>query len=166
MNLKKISYYAKQALVRAVTLHIPLSSNCLLRTVSKTYFLEIAEYGMGNEVSTYGDVYSYGVLLLEMFTGKRPTNDMFKDSLSLGRFVKAALPVQVLEIADPILVQEVEGKTSVNTPHGHRRESGRRIQECLASIFTIGVACSEEIPRERKGISNVVIELHSIRNKL
>lgn len=160
MNLKKVSYYAKQALVRAVTLHIPLSSNCLLRTVSKTYFLEIAEYGMGNEVSTYGDVYSYGVLLLEMFTGKRPTNDMFKDSLSLSRFVKAALPVHVLEIADPILVQEAEGRTSVNTPHGHR------IQECLASIFTIGVACSEEIPRERKGISNVVTELHSIRNKL
>nr|TKR66482.1 hypothetical protein D5086_0000311720 [Populus alba] len=90
----------------------------------------------------------------------QPPNMAWEMSLSLSRFVKAALPVQVLEIADPILVQEVEGETSVNTPHGHR------IQECLASIFTIGVACSEEIPRERKGISNVVTELHSIRNKL
>ena len=43
----------------------------------------IAEYGMGNEVSIYGDVYSYDILLLEMFTVKRPTDDMFHDSLSL-----------------------------------------------------------------------------------
>jgi serine/threonine protein kinase len=58
-----------------------------------------AEYGMGSEVSTYGDVYSYGILLSEMFTGKRPTeeifkrptDEIFKNSLSLHEFVKTAL---------------------------------------------------------------------------
>ncbi|XP_028102993.1 putative receptor-like protein kinase At3g47110 [Camellia sinensis] len=46
------------------------------------------EYGMGSEVSAYGDIYSFGILLLEMLTGKRPTDEMFKDGLSLHSFVK------------------------------------------------------------------------------
>ncbi|RXH94627.1 hypothetical protein DVH24_024311 [Malus domestica] len=50
------------------------------------------EYGMGNEVSTYGDVYSYRILLLEMLTGKRPTDEMFKDDLNLHNFIRIALP--------------------------------------------------------------------------
>ena len=47
---------------------------------------------MGGEVSTKGDVYSYGFLVLEMFIGRMPTNDMFKDDLNLHNFVKMALP--------------------------------------------------------------------------
>ncbi|TYH00333.1 hypothetical protein ES288_A10G267200v1 [Gossypium darwinii] len=41
------------------------------------------EYGTESELSTNGDVYSYGILLLEMLTGKRPTNERFKEGLSL-----------------------------------------------------------------------------------
>ena len=70
----------------------------------------IAEYGMGNEVSIYGDVYSYGILLLEMFTGKIPTDNMFHDSLSLRDFVKETLPEQIIDIIDPVVLGERQGR--------------------------------------------------------
>ncbi|KAK1383815.1 hypothetical protein POM88_021550 [Heracleum sosnowskyi] len=58
------------------------------------------EYGMGGEVTTQGDVYSYGILLLELFTGRRPTDNRFSDGLNLHNFVKAAVPDQVTVIVD------------------------------------------------------------------
>ncbi|XP_058006605.1 probable LRR receptor-like serine/threonine-protein kinase At3g47570 [Hevea brasiliensis] len=59
------------------------------------------EYGIGSQTSTSGDIFSYGILLLEMFTGKRPTDHMFKEGTSLRNFVKRALPEQVTQILDP-----------------------------------------------------------------
>ena len=52
-------------------------------------FANIAEYAEGCVVSGLGDIYSLGILLLEMFTGRSPTDDMFKDSLDLHRFAAA-----------------------------------------------------------------------------
>lgn len=49
------------------------------------------EYGLGNKVSIYGDTYSFGVLLLEIFTGKRPTDADFAQDLSLHRYEQIAL---------------------------------------------------------------------------
>ncbi|XP_065635307.1 probable LRR receptor-like serine/threonine-protein kinase At3g47570 [Quercus suber] len=125
------------------------------------------EYGMGNEVSIYGDVYSYGILLLEMFTGKRPTDNIFKDNLNLHDFVTGALPKQVSNIVDPIILWESEDmETRTNDTHIQNRIGHPKILECLILIFEIGVSCSMESPRERMNISDVVAQLHLIREKL
>ncbi|KAM1287558.1 hypothetical protein ACFX2J_001470 [Malus domestica] len=115
------------------------------------------EYGMGSEVSTSGDVYSYGILLLEMLTGKRPTDDMFKDGLNLHSFVVNAVPEHVEEICDPVLLQNEEKNG------GDRRQ---KVEECLISLARIGVACSAAMPRERKDMTNVISELCLIRDVL
>ncbi|RHN54655.1 putative protein kinase RLK-Pelle-LRR-XII-1 family [Medicago truncatula] len=50
------------------------------------------EYGMGSEVSTCGDMYSFGILMLEMLTGRRPTHEVFEDGQNLHNFVAISLP--------------------------------------------------------------------------
>ena len=47
-----------------------------------------------------GDVFSFGVLLLEMFTGKAPTDAMFVDGLTLQGFVEIAFPEKLMDIVD------------------------------------------------------------------
>nr|KJB73881.1 hypothetical protein B456_011G258300 [Gossypium raimondii] len=122
---------------------------------------------MGSELSTNGDVYSYGILLLEMLTGKRPTNERFKEGLSLHNFVKAALPNRVVEIIDPILLQEsVRGGTVADITLNENNLGNDEYLQCLNSIFKIGLTCSTESPSERMDMSDVVTKLCSIRDKL
>jgi serine/threonine protein kinase len=119
-------------------------------------------------VSIYGDVYSYGILLLEMFTGKRPTDNIFKDNLNLHDFVKAALSNRMTDNIDPILFWErEEGETRMNDITRNEGQNGSpKSHECLILILEIGVACSVKFPRERMNMSAVIIELLSIRQKL
>ncbi|XP_048446341.1 putative receptor-like protein kinase At3g47110 [Pyrus x bretschneideri] len=134
------------------------SSNAIKGTIGYT----APEYGSGTAVSTYGDVYSFGILLLEMLTGKRPTDDMFKDGLDLHNFVLTALPERVKEICDPRLLHtEESGITTATDNRGYlgQDDQRQRADECLISLARIGVACSAAMPRERMDASNVVAEL-------
>ncbi|KAL3498364.1 hypothetical protein ACH5RR_041096 [Cinchona calisaya] len=120
------------------------------------------EYGMGLHVSTQGDVYSYGILLLQMFTGKRPTDDMFMDGLDLRSYVEKALPDQVFKIVDHSLLSEGNGIREV-VGHGELNNDDKKM-ECLTSILKIGVKCSATLPNDRMHMNEVVRKLHLIRD--
>lgn len=69
-----------------------------LGTLNNTFFGAFVEYGEGASVSTLGDVYSLGILLLEIFTGRSPTDDMFQGNLDLHKFSYDALLERIWEI--------------------------------------------------------------------
>ncbi|KAG8644931.1 putative receptor-like protein kinase At3g47110 [Manihot esculenta] len=124
------------------------------------------EYGVGSNVTTYGDVYSYGILLLEMFTGKRPTHEIFTDGLDLHNFVKAKLPGQVRQVVDPTLFTpgEVEGATTAAAENMDDCECIEdSIEECVVSVLQIGLECSAEVPQDRMNMRDVTSKLNSIR---
>lgn len=123
----------------------------------------MAEYGLGSEVTAKGDVYSYGILLLEMVTGKKPTDIMFDGDLNLHNFARMALPDHVMDIVDLTLINGDEDTTS------NQRLQQARLNckiECLSSMVKIGVACSMASPRDRMNTTNVVHELQSVKNIL
>ncbi|KAK2633136.1 hypothetical protein EUGRSUZ_L00464 [Eucalyptus grandis] len=125
------------------------------------------EYGIGSVAATEGDVYSFGVLILKMFTGKRPIDDMFENGLDLHCFAKGALANQVERAIDSVLLQEIkqsEMKRIVNLDG--KNKSWCSILECLVSILKIGVTSSSESPRERMDIGNVLSKLQGIKKKL
>ncbi|XP_026423925.1 putative receptor-like protein kinase At3g47110 [Papaver somniferum] len=129
------------------------------------------EYGMGGVVSTQGDVYTYGILLLEMFTGKRPNDGMFVDGLNIHNFSKMhELPERIDEIIDSRLLLELRENhndievTKYNMLRSERRNIGRDTKrQVFASIIQIGVKRSSELASDRCNMSQVVVDLQTVK---
>lgn len=124
-------------------------------------------------MSILGDVYSYGILILEMFTGKRPTDDIFQDGLSLHKFVTMAFPQHIVDIVDPSLLVGGEENDNENGEVIREREiikeddtqtSARRREECLVAVMRVGLSCSNAESRERMTMDDVVNIMHAIRD--
>jgi serine/threonine protein kinase len=141
---------------------------------------------MGGYSSTEGDVYSYGILVLEMFTGRRPTDDMFKDGLNLHNFVQMALPKKLIQVIDPMLLpreaeemgvaavaivateeeDDIDNEIEVEANSIQDfRHIDADLQKCLLSILNIGIICSMESPNERMSMEEVIKELQLIKKK-
>ncbi|XP_074263370.1 uncharacterized protein LOC141586137 [Silene latifolia] len=142
-------------------LHINQSSTAGFRG---TIGYAAPEYGLGSEASAAGDVYSYGILLLELMTGKSPTDNMFKDDYNLHMYAEAALPDQVLQIVDPAL-EEDNLKEDADDRTAIQDECQQRV-ECICSVITVGVSCSNHLPHDRMKLTDAIIKLQSARDNL
>ncbi|OIV92502.1 hypothetical protein TanjilG_02265 [Lupinus angustifolius] len=115
------------------------------------------EYGMGSRVSIEGDMYSFGILVLEMLTERRPTDETFKDGRNLHDYVKISIPNHLSQIMDRTILLEDSDKLTL---------MDRNVRECLHSLFRIALACSVESPKERMSMVGVIRELNLIKSSL
>ena len=61
---------------------MPLNFPSLVINALMSYIVTV-EYPLEGSVSIRGNVYSYGILLMETFTSTKPTDEMFAGELSL-----------------------------------------------------------------------------------
>jgi len=90
------------------------------------------------------------MVLLEMITRKKPTDDMFVGELTLKRWVNASCPNRMMEVVDEGLLRTENGRDVTVT------------QSVLVSIMELGLRCSEELPDERVDIKDVLVKLQKI----
>uniref|UniRef100_A0ACD5WS40 Uncharacterized protein n=1 Tax=Avena sativa TaxID=4498 RepID=A0ACD5WS40_AVESA len=110
------------------------------------------EYGMGCKISTGGDVYSFGVLLLEMLTAVRPTDALCGNALSLHKYVDQAFPERISEVLDPHM-----------PPEEDEVAASLRMQNYIMPLVSIGLMCSMESPKDRPGIHDVCAKIVAIK---
>lgn len=117
------------------------------------------EYGTTGKVTTQGDAYSFGITLLEILSGRSPTDAAFRDGgLTLQDFVGAAFPDRTEEVLDATLLINKEfdgdsGSSMRSSVHGY-----------LVSAIRVGLSCTRTVPYERPGMKDAAAELRVIRD--
>ncbi|KAJ1276041.1 hypothetical protein BS78_05G183700 [Paspalum vaginatum] len=104
------------------------------------------EYGAGNMVTTHGDIYSYGVLVLETVTGRRPTDSESRHGLGLREYADRALRNSTpMDAVDTQLSMDLDNQLHTTSD----ASSYKRMADCIASLLTLGLSCTQESPSRR-----------------
>ncbi|KAL2479998.1 putative LRR receptor-like serine/threonine-protein kinase [Abeliophyllum distichum] len=111
------------------------------------------EYGLEGSVSIRCDVYSYGIMLMEVFTRTKPSSEIFSGELSLRSWINDSMPNAITRIIDSNLLAPEE-------------EDYTEKLKCLSSIMELALNCSMENANERVNMKDVVVALKKIRIQL
>ncbi|KAB2615415.1 LRR receptor-like serine/threonine-protein kinase FLS2 [Pyrus ussuriensis x Pyrus communis] len=113
------------------------------------------EFGIEGSISTSGDVYSFGIVLMETFTKRKPTDEMFVGEMNLKQWIADSLflDAAIDEVVDVDIVGTEEDGDFVSR------------RDCLSSAMRLALACTATLPRERINIKDAAITLTKIKTK-
>ncbi|KAH9666236.1 protein kinase domain-containing protein [Citrus sinensis] len=102
------------------------------------------EYGREGRVSANGDVYSFGIMLMETFTGKKPTDEIFNGEMTLKHWVNELLPISTMEVVDANLLRQEDIHFAAK-------------EQCVSFIFNLAMACTVESPEQRINAKEIFV---------
>uniref|UniRef100_A0ACD5Z2K9 Uncharacterized protein n=1 Tax=Avena sativa TaxID=4498 RepID=A0ACD5Z2K9_AVESA len=124
------------------------------------------ELAFMGKASRNSDVFSFGIMLLEVFTGKRPTDPTFFGELGLRQWVLQAFPAKLIDVLDVKLDQGEQMRQSFHRQTITASPSSSSVAHSgnfLVSTFEMGLECSRDSPDQRPGMRDVVTRLKNIK---
>jgi serine/threonine protein kinase len=116
------------------------------------------EYATGAcRASTSGDVYSFGIILLEMMTGKRPTDPTFKDGVTIVDFVDSKFPHEIDCVVDANLSEICTDIAQA------KKVTEISFHECLVSVLQLALSCTHPVPSERMNMKEIASKMQAIK---
>ncbi|KAF8080140.1 hypothetical protein N665_0972s0001 [Sinapis alba] len=105
------------------------------------------EYGLGEKPSQAGDVYSFGVMLLELMSGKSPMDESFEGDQNLISWISYGFQSDaIMEVIDP----KLKGLIDVSGAQLHAK------LDCLKKTIEVGLACTAYAAGERMNMRDVL----------
>ncbi|KAK4754958.1 hypothetical protein SAY87_008715 [Trapa incisa] len=120
------------------------------------------EYGMGKRASTQGDVFSFGVLVLEIVTGTRPTDVQFSGGSSLQEWIKSHYPHNL----EPVIEQALARCLTSGVVQPDPAPSITAWRVVIVDLIELGLMCTQYNPSTRPTMSDVALEMGRLKQCL
>ncbi|CAF1919219.1 BnaC02g31280D [Brassica napus] len=115
------------------------------------------EYGIGEKPSQAGDVYGFGVMLLELSSGKSPMDEFFEGDQNLISWISYGFQGNaIMEVIDPKLKRLID----VSGAQLHAK------LDCLKKTIEVGLACTAYAAGERMNMRDVLRLLKEAKGML
>ncbi|XP_043718494.1 MDIS1-interacting receptor like kinase 1-like [Telopea speciosissima] len=121
-----------------------VQKNQTVSMVAGSYGYIAPEYGYTLKVDEKSDVYSYGVVLMELLTGKRPLDPEFGESVDIVEWVRGKLR------------NNKELEATLDSSIGGQC---KHIQEEMLLVLRIALLCTTKSPKDRPSMRDVITML-------
>ncbi|RDY07056.1 MDIS1-interacting receptor like kinase 1, partial [Mucuna pruriens] len=119
-----------------------LRKNETVSMIAGSYGYIAPEYGYSLKVDEKIDIYSYGVVLLELLTGKRPLDPEFGESIDIVGWIRRKI--------DNKSPEEALDPSVGNCKH---------VQEEMLLVLRIALLCTAKHPKDRPSMRDVIMML-------
>lgn len=107
------------------------------------FLFYLSEYGYALKVDEKSDIYSFGVVLLELLTGKMPLDPTFGESIDIVEWVRQKGNKKTLkEALDPEIVGQC-----------------KYVEEEMLLVLKISLLCTAKLPKDRPSMRDIITML-------
>ncbi|XP_073301285.1 uncharacterized protein [Primulina huaijiensis] len=124
-----------------------VKKNETVSMVAGSYGYIAPEYGYTLKVDEKSDIYSYGVVLMELLTGRRPLEPEFGESVDIVEWIRK-------KMRENKPLEEALDSSVGNTKH---------VQEEMLLVLRIAILCTAKLPKDRPSMRDVLTILEEAK---